>query len=77
MRQTLSEVDDVLSRLNDNDLLSPRHIQGCDVTAIEAVFHIIEHFSMHTGQIILLTKMIANKDMCFYEFPDGKVKTNW
>ena len=74
MRQTLSEVDDVLARLSEDDLLSPRHIQGYDVTVIEAVFHVIEHFSMHTGQIILLTKMISNKDMRFYEFPDGKAK---
>lgn len=74
MRQTLSEVDGVLAGLSEDDLLSLRHIQGCDVTVIEAVFHVVEHFSMHTGQIILLMKMIADKDMHFYEFPDGKVK---
>jgi uncharacterized damage-inducible protein DinB len=77
MRQTLKDVDDVLARLDENDLLSRRIIQGCDVTALEAVFHVTEHFSMHTGQIILLTKMLANKDMRFYEFPEGKAKSNW
>lgn len=77
MRQTLIDVDAVLARLNENDLLSRRTIQGCDVTVLEAVFHVTEHFSMHTGQIIMLTKMLTGKDMRFYEFPDGKAKTNW
>lgn len=77
MRQTLSEIDDVLAGLNENDLLSRRTIQGYDVTVLEAVFHVTEHFSMHTGQIIMLTKIFTDRDMRFYEFPDGKAKTNW
>lgn len=77
MRLTLSDVDAVLARLNEDDLLSSRFIQGYDVTVLEAVFHVTEHFSMHTGQIIMLTKMFLDKDMCFYDFPDGKAKTNF
>lgn len=77
MRQTMSEVDAVLARLNEDDLLSRRYIQGCDLIVLEAVFHVTEHFSMHTGQIIMLAKMYSNKDMRFYDFPHGKVKTNW
>lgn len=77
MRKTLTEVDAVLIGLSENDLLSHRTIQGCDVTVLEAIFHVTEHFSMHTGQIITLTKIFTDKDMRFYEFPDGKAKTNW
>lgn len=77
MRRTLSDIDDVLIGLNENDLLSKRTIQGYNVTVLEAVFHVTEHFSMHTGQIIMLTKVFTDKDMRFYEFPDGKAKTNW
>jgi len=32
---------------------------------------------MHTGQIILLTKMLANVDLVFYDFSSGKPVHNW
>jgi len=77
MRATLNDVDAVLSQLSENDLLSSRSIQGYDVTVLEAVFHVTEHFSMRAGQIITLTKMLADKDMSFYSFPNGKATRNW
>lgn len=77
MRQMLVEADVVLANLSEDDLLAPRHIQTCDVTVLEAIFHVTEHFSMHTGQIIMLTKMLSDKDMRFYDFSTGKVKTTW
>jgi hypothetical protein len=33
--------------------------------------------SMHTGQIILLTKMLANIDLVFYDFSTGKPVHTW
>lgn len=40
--------------------------QGYDVTILEAIAHVVEHFSMHTGQIILLTKMLTGTDLGYY-----------
>lgn len=77
MREMLAEADTVLANLSKDDLLSPRHIQTCDVTVLEAIFHVVEHFSMHTGQIIMLAKMFSDKDMRFYDFSTGKLKTNF
>ena len=77
LRATLSEVDKVLAGLTESQLLERRVIQGNDVTVLEAIFHVVEHFSMHTGQIIILTKMLAGKEMDFYSFPDGKSQANW
>jgi uncharacterized damage-inducible protein DinB len=45
--------------------------QGHDVTVIEAIGHVIEHFSMHTGQIILLTKMLTGQDLAYYQHLRG------
>jgi len=56
---TISEVDSVLDSLNAESLLERRSIQGNDVDVLEAVFHVTEHFSMHTGQIITLTKIFS------------------
>lgn len=71
LRQTLKEVDGVLADFDQQRLLDSYQIQGTATTALEAIFHVTEHFSMHTGQIILLTKMLAQKDMKFYDFSGG------
>jgi uncharacterized damage-inducible protein DinB len=41
--------------------------QGYDVTVLEAIAHVVEHFSQHTGQVILLTKMLTGKDLAYYQ----------
>jgi uncharacterized damage-inducible protein DinB len=71
LKQTIAEVDDVLARFDHAQMLSPRQIQATEVTALEAIFHVVEHFSMHTGQIILLTKMLTKGDLRFYDFSAG------
>jgi uncharacterized damage-inducible protein DinB len=45
--------------------------QGYDVTVLEAIAHVVEHFSHHTGQIILLTKMVTGEDLGFYQHLRG------
>ena len=45
--------------------------QGYDVTVLEAIAHVVEHFSQHTGQIILLTKMLTGDDLGYYQHLRG------
>ncbi len=68
LRSTLAEIETVLRSLNPALLLDRRKIQGDDVDLLEAIFHVTEHFSMHTGQIILLTKLLTASDLHFYDF---------
>jgi len=77
LKQTLSEVDTVLAGLDRAALVERRRIQGDELTVLEAIFHVVEHFSMHTGQIILLTKMLTRGDMRFYDFSDDAPSENW
>jgi uncharacterized damage-inducible protein DinB len=67
LRQTLEEVEGVLESLDAEAMLEPRRIQKYDVTVLEAIYHVVEHFAMHTGQVILLTKMLKQTDLSFYE----------
>lgn len=67
LKETLAAADSVLSSFDTERILEQLHIQGFDVTALEAIFHVVEHFSMHTGQIILLTKMLKSIDLKFYD----------
>jgi uncharacterized damage-inducible protein DinB len=71
LRGTLQEADVVLSSLESRSLSEARRIQGRDVNVLDAVYHVVEHFSMHTGQIILLTKRYAPGRVRFYEDAGG------
>ncbi len=77
LRDTLAEIDSVLAQLRNEELLARRRIQGYDVSILGAVFHVVEHFSTHTGQIILLTKMLTENDLAFYDVRAGDPRRNW
>ena len=66
LRKTIKEADEVLANLNLKILSEHREIQGRDVTVLRAIYHVVEHFSMHLGQIILLAKMRTGKDLPLY-----------
>ena len=77
LRSTLSELETTLRTLDPSTLLERRKIQGDDVDVLEAIFHVTEHFSMHTGQIIMLTKMLTASDLRFYDFEAGAPIETW
>jgi len=77
LKQTLVEADATLAQFDPEKLLERRVIQGLDVTALEAIFHVVEHFSMHTGQIIMMAKMFAEVDLGFYDFTNTKAVLTW
>jgi uncharacterized damage-inducible protein DinB len=72
LRDTLRDADAVLASLDEGRLGERRHIQGRDVSVLDAVYHVVEHFSMHTGQIILLAKRFAPGRVQFYEDAGGR-----
>ena len=77
LRRTLADVDLVLQNLNPAVLIETRKIQGSDVDVLQAIFHVTEHFSMHAGQIFLLTKLLTASDLCFYDFEAGEPLETW
>ena len=77
LRHTLREADAVIGGLTAEDLASRRTIQGRDVSVLDAVYHVVEHFSLHTGQIILLTKLLAPGRIKFYEDAKGQAVPIW
>jgi len=71
LEKTLSEVDAVLAGLAPESLGESRRIQGRDTSVFGALYHVVEHFSGHTGQIILLAKSHAPGQVQFYEDAGG------
>jgi uncharacterized damage-inducible protein DinB len=80
LRSTLADVESTLRDVTSRDpqvLLERRTIQGSNVDVLEAIFHVTEHFSMHAGQIIMLTKMLTASDLRFYDFEAGVPVHAW
>lgn len=67
LKSVVAQADAVLQEVDASELLSRRQIQGYDVNVLEAIYHVVEHFSMHTGQIILLSKARVGQDLKLWE----------
>lgn len=66
LASTVEEAGAILTRLTEDDLVAKYEIQGYTVTGLYAVFHAIEHFAMHYGQIAYITKELQNRDLGFW-----------
>ncbi len=71
------QADSVLSEVNPSRLDDPRIIQGHSTTIFAAIFHVVEHVSMHTGQIIQLAKWRAPGAIRLYEATSTSFTPLW
>ena len=69
LNRVMREADEVIGDLSAEELMTRRQIQGYDVTVLEAIYHVVEHFGMHTGQIILLAKARVGQDLSLWKAP--------
>ena len=65
--RTMQEVAVVLPRISEADLLATYRIQGYTVSGLDAVYHVVEHFGMHYGQMVYITKLLGGADLGFYK----------
>ncbi|HMJ18479.1 MAG TPA: DUF1572 family protein, partial [Gemmatimonadaceae bacterium] len=73
----LLKADSVLAGLNAKSLERTIVIQGRETTVVGAIYHVVEHFAMHTGQIVFLTKIYAPGKIRFYEDAGGLARPVW
>jgi uncharacterized damage-inducible protein DinB len=68
LQQAVHEVDGVLAKLESERLLQRLKIQTYDeVSTLQVVYHVVEHFSYHLGQILYIYKMKTGTDPRFYD----------
>ncbi|MBK5294421.1 MAG: DUF1572 family protein [Acidobacteriia bacterium] len=41
-------------------------VQGYEKTVLEAIYHVVEHFAQHAGQIVFAAKHFTGEDLGFY-----------
>jgi hypothetical protein len=66
LRGAVQEAVATIEPLTSTQMAEMRSIQGYNGTVMEAIYHVVEHFSMHTGQILFATKMMTGSDLGFY-----------
>ena len=78
LRRAVTDAIRIIRALPQARLREPVTIQGYDTTVLAAIFHVVEHFSGHTYQIILLTKHVTREDLGFYGYlaQTGRKETN-
>lgn len=77
LEKVLQEADAVLAGLTEEDLKRSIVIQARDTNVLGAIYHVVEHFAMHTGQIVLMTKIYAPGKIQFYEDDGGLARPTW
>jgi uncharacterized damage-inducible protein DinB len=78
LQETMAEVDSALARVSPAQLLESRRIQGIDTTVFAAIYHVVEHFSGHVGQIVMIAKLRLGKDLGFWEIAeDGSARPTY
>ncbi|MBZ5602034.1 MAG: DUF1572 domain-containing protein [Acidobacteriia bacterium] len=69
LRTTVDEAVALIRALPPERLSETRNIQKhYDVTVLQAIYHVVEHFSQHTGQVIFATKLLTGGDLGFYAY---------
>ncbi|HEY2015356.1 MAG TPA: DUF1572 family protein [Bryobacteraceae bacterium] len=66
LRATVEEASAVIRAVTPQRFAERLVIQKYEVSVMEAIYHVVEHFSMHTGQIMFATKLLTGSDLGFY-----------
>ena len=67
LRNTVAEALGVLRALQPDRLTEICVMAKQPVPILEAIYHVVEHFSMHTGQIMFATKLLTGQDLGFHQ----------
>jgi uncharacterized damage-inducible protein DinB len=73
IESAVTEVESVLLNFPTAQLLVPYPVQVYQVSALQAVYHVVEHFSYHLGQILYIYKLQTAIDPGFYRHLTGQV----
>jgi uncharacterized damage-inducible protein DinB len=68
----VNEVDEVLERLSPEGLLERFPVQVYTTSRLQAIYHVVEHFSYHLGQILYIYKLRTGEDPGFYRHLEKK-----
>ena len=68
LEATVREAAEVLESLDPSELMTKRMIQNKDVLLFDDIYHVVEHFGYHTGQIIYIVKAMKQHSFPWYKY---------
>jgi uncharacterized damage-inducible protein DinB len=71
LHEAVEQAAAAIRALAPERLLEKVTIQAYSLTLLEAIYHVVEHFAQHTGQIIFATKQFTGADLGFYRHLSG------
>lgn len=77
LETTLDEADAVLEGLQPAQLAERRRVQARDVSVLEAIYQVVQHFGYHLGQIVVIAKEQVPGAVKFYEDAGGAARPIW
>ena len=66
LQESINAVEGVLAGISGERLLNRHHVQKYDPTELQMIYHVVEHFSYHLGQILYIYKLRTGADPGFY-----------
>lgn len=66
LRATVLETAEQIRAVTPERLREITRVQGYEITVLENIYHVVEHFAYHAGQIIFATKLLTGADLGFY-----------
>lgn len=63
---------EVIAGLDSAGLERACHVQGSDTDGLGVVFHVVEHMSYHTGQIVAATKQLSGPEAGIEFYPQHR-----
>ncbi len=69
LAETVEVATQIIERCEASELEAALTIQGFKTTGLDAIYHVVEHFAWHTGQIVYVTKerSARGKSLRFYD----------
>ena len=73
LRNTVCDASIVIRKFPAARLGERKIIQKIyEVSMMEAIYHVLEHFAQHTGQIVFATKLLTGADLGYYKHLSAK-----
>ncbi len=62
-----AETAGIIRSLDPARLTEKSTIQKYNITLMEAIYHVVEHFAQHSAQIMFATKLLTGQDLGYYK----------
>ena len=64
--QIVRETNEIIRNVPPARFTEPISTQDYHVTVLESIYHVVEHFAYHAGQILFATKLLTGEDLGYY-----------